>query len=101
MNNLINIDFVKARQEADKLEQIANELERLTGSEYASAMGQLREGWKGDAANQFLKKGGILEDNLTITVKKIREVVSNIRGTVTKVEKAQAQAQAIVKNKNY
>ena len=101
MNNLINIDFNKARQQADKLEGIANELEKLTGNDYEAAMGQLREGWKGDAADQFLSKGGVLEEDLRTTVTKIREVVNSIRTTVTKVEKAQAQAQAIVKNKNY
>lgn len=101
MNNIINIDFNKARQQADNLEGIANELENLTGNEYETAMGQLRDGWRGEAANQFISKGGILEEDLRNTIKKLREVVSSIRTTVTRVEKAQAQAQAIVKNKNY
>ena len=100
MNNLINIDFNKARQQADRLEALANELDNLTQNDYVSAMEQVRSGWKGEASDQFLAKGGVLENDLRGTVENMRKVVANIRDMVTKVERAQQLAQAVVRKKN-
>ena len=100
MNNLINIDFTKARQQADKLEALANELENLTQNDYVSAMEQIRGSWRGEASDQFMNKGGVLESDLRDTVTKLRKVVTNIRDRVSAVEKAQIQAMEIINRKN-
>ena len=98
---LLEIDFQKARNQANKLEKIARDLEKLTKQEYSTTMEQIRSSWTGDSANRYLSKGALLENEMMETVKKLRNVVSSIRSTVTRLEETQKKAQAIINNKNF
>ena len=101
MGGLIDMDFKTARQQADRLDRLANELESLTVNDYEAAMGQIRSGWSGEAAGGFLAKGGALEGDMKSTVKKIRELANSIRSTAHKAEDAQKKAQEIINKKNF
>ena len=93
--------YQKARNQANKLEKIARDLEKLTKQEYSTTMEQIRSSWTGDSANRYLSKGALLENEMMETVKKLRNVVSSIRSTVTRLEETQKKAQAIINNKNF
>ncbi len=97
----IDIDFKKAKAEADKLEIIVNEMEKMINNDYEATMRQVREGWKGEAGEAFLNKGGVLESDMRYTAKQLREVLNELRGIIKAVELLQKQAQEIVNRKNY
>ena len=98
--SVIDIDFDVARKQAVKLDSLADDLERIKNNEYAPAMEQVRGNWTGDSANAYLGKGATLEGDFEATIKSIRSVASDIRGTVDKIEAAQKAAQAVIAEKN-
>lgn len=98
---LLEIDFQKARKQADKLDRLAKDLEKLTKQEYSTTMEQIRSNWTGDSANRYLSKGALLESEMEGTVKKLKNVANSIRSTVNRLEEAQRKAQEVISNKNF
>ena len=57
----IQFNFQKARQQADRLDELAGRLTKLTASEYAGAMQNISANWKGENASAYLSKGARLQ----------------------------------------
>ena len=97
---LIEIDFVKARKQADRLYDLADELETLKDNDYAPTMEKIRSSWTGESANLYINKGAQLEGEIEDTINMIKRVADNIRDTVKKIEDAQRAAQEVIAEKN-
>ena len=65
----IQFNFQKARQQADRLEERAGRLTKLTASEYAGAMQNISANWKGENASAYLSKGARLQGDMEETAK--------------------------------
>lgn len=96
----INIDFVKARNQADAIERLANEMEAMVSNDYEPAMNQVKAGWTGPSSVAYLNKGAKLEGDLKDTVQRMRQVAGEIKNAVSILEKAQKEAQQIVSKVN-
>ena len=101
MGTLIDIDFAVARSQADRLEEVANNLENMVNNEYSTTMQEIKAGWTGEASDAYMNKGAILESDMRTTIDRIRDVVNSIRNTVDKAEKAQRLAQEVLLKKNF
>ena len=98
---VIDIDFAVARKQAQKLDELADDLERLKDGDYNQTMEQIRINWTGESANAYLTKGAALETEIEDTIREIRKVAGDIRETVRKLEEAQEAAQAVISGKNF
>ena len=115
---VIDIDFAVARKQAQKLDELADDLERLKDGDYNQTMEQIRTNWTGpwgsqneypyirtnwtgESANAYLTKGAALETEIEDTIREIRKVAGDIRETVRKLEEAQEAAQAVISGKNF
>ncbi len=98
---VIDIDFAVARKQAQKLDELADDLERLKDGDYNQTMEQIRTNWTGESANAYLTKGATLETEIEDTIREIRKVAGDIRETVRKLEEAQEAAQAVISGKNF
>ena len=63
-------------------------------------MEQIRGNWRGEASDQFMTKGGVLENDLRDSITEIRKVAASIRDKAAAVEKVQMQAKEIINRKN-
>ena len=56
----IYLDYNQAMRQADKLDELAAELEQVGGTKLGEALGQVRANWSGENADAFLRKANVL-----------------------------------------
>lgn len=91
----IEFDFRKALGQADKIEEIADRMCRLSDVEFESVMQNLAAGWKGDGASLYLSKGSLLEEKMSGTARRLYSVAADIRIIAKKIYEAEMAALAI------
>jgi|AATE01.1.fsa_nt_gi uncharacterized protein YukE len=91
----IEFDFKKALGQADKIDAIAERLNRLSGTEFGNTMQNLSAGWKGENASLYLTKGSHLQERMNSTAKELYTVSSEIRRIAKQVYDAEMAALAI------
>lgn len=97
----IRINFQRAKNQASTLEQIAEDLSRLSCNDFAGTMQLISTNWKGNNANAYLQKGFRLQDDMNDTVQQLREVASEIRRIAQRIYDAEMAALRIAEQRNY
>lgn len=88
----ISMDFDQAKKKADELERIAEELGRLSGTEFADTLNNLGTNWKGDNAQAYIQKGFSLKAKMEQTVGALRASASTIRAVAKNIYDAEMEA---------
>lgn len=97
----INFNYNRAIQQASELDEIANNLSRLTSSEFAETMQNISANWKGENANKYLKKGERLQSDMSSTAKSLHGVASEIRRIAKRIYDAEMYALALARAREY
>ena len=97
----IEFNYRKAKAQADKLDQLAGELSKLSSSEFSAAMQNVSSNWKGENASAYLAKGARLQGKMETTAKSLRGVASDIRAAAKRVRDADLKALAIAEARLY
>lgn len=97
----IKINFQRAMQQANTLDQIAEDLSRLSSNEFSETMQLVSTNWKGNNANIYLQKGSRLQNDMNETVRQLRNIASEIRKIAKRVHDAEMAALAIAEQRNY
>lgn len=97
----IELDFRNAKRQADKLEQLAMELERLAANKFDDTMNDLSAHWKGDNANAYLQKAYHLETDMKDTASDMRKTANQIRRTAKKIYDAEMYAREVAERRAY
>lgn len=95
----IQMDFSRANQKASDLDNIANDLSRLSGTDLQNTLNSLSNDWKGDNATLYIQKGFSLKENLDETVKSIRNTASTIRSIAKNIYDAEMEALRIAEER--
>lgn len=98
---IIEIDFIEARKQAGRLNDLAGDLSKLLDQDYVSAMEQISANWTGESSEKYIQKGAALQGEIEDTVEAIRKVAGGILLIVDNLEKAQREAQAVISGKNF
>lgn len=96
----IRFDFQNARQQADRLDELANNLEQQVVRQMSDAGQQLRTAWTGESANRFSAKQGELQEKIRKTIRTLREIADEIRRIAKRVYDAEMEALRIVSQGN-
>ena len=88
----IEMDFSKAKRQAQELDEVAGNLEKLSGTQLEDTLGQLGANWTGDNSVKYIGKGKALQENITATAGSIREVASAIRELAEVIYEAEMEA---------
>ncbi|MDD6729102.1 MAG: WXG100 family type VII secretion target [Eubacteriales bacterium] len=91
----IKFDFAKAKQEAARLENAADELKKIANSSMDSALGTLSSGWKGESADLYMKKGAGVKEDLISTANDLYAVANSIRKTAQRIYNAEMEAKRL------
>ena len=88
----IRIDFQQAIKQADKLDEIATKLERISKNSMEESMQNLSAAWKGENASAFLKKEDRLQGEINTTAKNVRAIADDIRRIARRIYEAEMAA---------
>ena len=85
----IEMDFKRAKDQARKLEAAAESLNNLSKNKFNGTLQSISNSWKGDSANLYLKKGAVLQEQMTSTALELNSIASDIRRIAEKIYEAE------------
>lgn len=88
----IQMDFRKAKSQANALEQAAGNIKNLSDKKYNSTLNELAVNWTGDNSQKFIGKGRQLQINMTSTADAIQAVAEAIREIARVIYEAEMEA---------
>lgn len=97
----IEFDFRQAMNEADRIDEIANNLGNLARVKFNGTMQNLVTNWKGDSASLYLRKGENLEENMNKTSGELHSIASDIRAVARRLYEAEMRALEIAERREY
>lgn len=96
----IEFDFRLARQKANELDEIAENLQNLSSNRFNNTMQNLSVAWKGESASLYLNKGQTLQEDIITTSKNLRQVASTIRAVARRIYEAEMEALRIAEERD-
>lgn len=97
----IEFDFKKAKEQAKKLDEVAERLNRLSNKNLSDIMQQLSSVWKGENATLYLDKGDRLQEKMSATAKELQNIASDIRTVARRIYEAEMNALRIAQEREY
>ena len=95
----IQMDFNHATQKANELDEIANDLSKLSGTDLQNTLNSLGNNWKGDNATLYIQKGFSLKESMDTTVTSIRQTAATIRAIAKNIYDAEMEALRIAEER--
>ena len=99
--NEIKIDFQRAKNQVDELEQIAREMKQLATNDLTSDFQNLSNAWKGDAATAYMQKGNILREKIISNAGALMESAELMRSAATRTYNAEMRAYQLAMERKY
>lgn len=97
----ILFNFQKALAQADQLDTIANNLNKISSGDLNGTLQVVSANWKGQNASAYLEKGGKLQGNIGTTAKDLHSIASDIRIIAKRVYRAEMAALEIAQIRKY
>lgn len=97
----IEFNFRKALGQADKIDTIANNLSKLSGTEFGGTLQNLSVNWKGENASIYLSKGSSLQEKVNGTASELHSVASDIRTIAKRLYDAEMAALSMAAERIY
>ena len=88
----IRLNFRQAMTQADRLDEVARQLENLSDRDMESSLRTLSSSWKGENASAFLQTGDILKGNIRNTAGAVRGTAGDIRTIARRIYQAEMDA---------
>lgn len=98
---VINMEFNKAKKQAEKLEEIARELDQTANNQMGNALAGINSAWKSDTAGAYLRKGEKVQEELRSRAKELRKVASTIKQIAQNTYDAEMTAYKIAQERNF
>ena len=96
----IRFDFQNAKNQANKLDELADNLEQQVVRKMSDTAQQLSAAWSGESANRYLVKQAELQQEVAETVRALREIAEEIRRIAKRVYDAEMEALRIALQKS-
>lgn len=91
----INFNYRKAINQANRLEDLADELKRIANRDVDGALDQVARSWKGDSSRLFLQKGDKAKSDLLRSASQLQNTANAIRRAAENVRRAEIRAKQI------
>ena len=88
----IYFDFKRARDQAEALENLANQLKTLSDSNLENTMMGISRNWTGTNANAFLGKANSLQEKIKDTSKDLDNIATDIKRIAKRIYDAEMLA---------
>lgn len=97
----IYLEYSKANQQADALDQIAERLGKLSSQQFQECLGQISVNWQGSNADAYIKKGKTLQGNISQTAGELKKAASVIRKIAKTTYDAEMRARELARQREY
>lgn len=98
---LINFDFNKARQQANEIENISDDLSCLISNEYNATIQGISTSWKGDSADIYMRKAYDMQRKLNETANQLKQTSESMRMIIRAVEIAEEKVIQLASERQY
>lgn len=88
----IQINFNEAWLQAKKLEDCADEMKQLANRKLADALNEMSANWKGESADTYFTKAGIVQESISATADKLYSIARSIRAQAQRTYDAEMAA---------
>lgn len=88
----IYMDFKRAREAADRLDGVANDLVRTADAEMQAVMDNLSGVWKCTASNTFRSKEEQMKNNMKQSAATLKNLADKIRNDAYRIYQAEMRA---------
>ncbi|MBD5459952.1 MAG: WXG100 family type VII secretion target [Lachnospiraceae bacterium] len=95
----IQMDFNKAGQKANDLDDIADRLSRIADTDLQNVLNSLGSDWKGDNAGAYIQKSQGVREHMQETVKDLRNTATTIRTIAKNIYDAEMEAVRIAEER--
>ena len=96
----IKLNYNKAKQAANDLEEVADRLSRLANNTMDDAMQTVSTGWKGDNASSFLRKANVIQDEIADVAKEVLARATETKNAAKKIYDAEMANLKIAQQRN-
>ncbi len=97
----IYFQYNSAVRQAQKLDEIARKLEKLSTDKMNSTLRSLKAAWQSDNSAQYYQKAGKAQEDVKETASQIRKIADGIRTTAEAVKNAELRALEIARERSY
>lgn len=97
----IKINFQLAKQQAARLDEIADNMTGISNNEFGDTLQQISVNWKGDNSVLYLKKGNRLQDDMTSTAKSLKAIASEIRSIAERIYRTEMKNLEIARRRDH
>lgn len=96
----IEMNFSRAKHQAEQLEEAASRLEKIASGSIDEALGTVSGNWKGENADQYLRKAQTVRDKLLTTSGDIKGTAQTVRTIAETIYKAEMAALELALKRN-
>lgn len=97
----IQLEYSKAKEQARKLDEIANHLDRVSKNQMNDTLSEIQKAWDSDHSKDYLLKGNRLQQEIDKRVKELRKTADSIREIAQKAYDTDVKAYQIVMQRSY
>lgn len=98
-SNEIQFDFQNAMEQARKLDELANCIDRRVSGKLEETSQSVYAAWKGDSAIRYINKTQELRRQIQQTVNSLRETAEDIRRIARRIYEAEMRALEIAQRR--
>ena len=94
----ILFDHAGAEKQAQALEQLSSKMNTLSETDMETILTEINSAWKGDNATAFLQKGDHMQQKLSDSARRLKDIADAIRRISANIKKAEEKAAEIASN---
>ncbi len=95
------MEYSKAKEQARKLDEIANDLSKVSKNQMSSTLSQIQGAWDSDNSKAYLQKGKLVQQDIDKRVQELKKAADTIRQIAQKTYDADMHAYQIAMKRVY
>lgn len=97
----IRYDYQKAKEYADRLAELANEIKQIANGTYVNAMNEISLKWQGESAAVFKNKAEKVRNDMLKIAGDIDKAAEKILTTAANLYRSEMRAKEIAQKRSY
>ena len=97
----IRYDYQIAKEYADRLTELANEIKQIANSRYTDSINQISLKWQGESANVFKSKAEKVKSDMLKTANDIDQAAEKLMSTAVNLYRTEMTAKEIAEKRSY
>ena len=93
---LIEFDYDRAISQANRLENVAEDMKRLANSSVNNSLQEINASWTGENATAYIQKGYRLQEQISKTASELMIISESIRRVAERIKRAEDHAKSVV-----